>query len=108
MEHESTYFLSCKSVRFIRTKEPNTIYKRYGPFSWSIIQQTSYLRSPARNVNELAKDKGLHWRKWKNVITFNAEVNPSSQTAFENLFGSAPPLVGSNLLFTSAIKSQPL
>lgn len=28
--------------------------------------------------------------------------------AFENLFGSAPPVFGSNLLFTSAINSQPL
>jgi len=28
--------------------------------------------------------------------------------AFENFSGSAPPVFGSNLLFTSAIKSQPL
>lgn len=28
--------------------------------------------------------------------------------AFTNLSGSAPPVLGSNLLFTSAIKSHPL
>lgn len=40
--------------------------------------------------------------------TFSTAVNPSSHTAFENLSGSAPPVFGSNLLFTSAIKSHPL
>jgi hypothetical protein len=44
----------------------------------------------------------------KHSHTLLTEVNPNSEIAFENFSGSAPPLFGSNLLFTSAIKSQPL
>lgn len=40
--------------------------------------------------------------------SFDTVVNPSSHMAFENLLGSAPPVLGSNLLFTSAINSHPL
>jgi hypothetical protein len=44
----------------------------------------------------------------EHIKTFNVEVNPRSDMDFENIFGSAPPVFGSNLLFTSAIKSHPL
>jgi len=44
----------------------------------------------------------------EHLHTLFTELNPSSEIAFENFSGSAPPVFGSNLLFTSAIKSQPL
>lgn len=40
--------------------------------------------------------------------TLETEEKPSFSTALQNFVGSAPLLFGSNLLFTSAIKSQPL
>lgn len=58
-----------------------------------------------------SKQRISHWhestRKKRNM-TFSAGVKPRSQTAFTNISGSDPPVFGSILLFTSAIRSHPL
>jgi hypothetical protein len=59
-------------------------------------------------IQLITKDQSYQANDEEHEYTLNTEVNPSSQTAFENVFGSAPPVLGSNLLLTSAIKSQPL
>lgn len=61
------------------------------------------------NMLAQVQKKLMHRRKSEaHKQTLNAVENPSSQTALVNFLGSAPPVFGSNLLFTSAIKSQPL
>lgn len=108
-----TQFTAPKQISFLHNskdhnKKPCTFFLKYNKINILFEKSCKYTCQLAQRFNLSQRINLIRQIYEEHEYTLNTEVNPSSQTAFENVFGSAPPVFGSNLLLTSAIKSQPL